>query len=436
MTVKEFLPAVAKYPQLRKVVPFVQDGVLYVLHDPQKHMKQMPDGVFIPTTKIFDYISESGADPNIIRRVFSPEGELIHVVDQEFDIRQDPFGIRKSNSIENIRGFLEGTVALPMRLINQAIAGPEKKVKNDHELGHALDVTDKGVNIMAQVGTPPDEQAAGVVAFMLHDIGNILSRDFHAYFSVLLWRKFYPNLILTEKQEQLIDQAIIFHNGDVFFDILKQKKGMTFAEVINWMRAELADPALALILADKGALGIERLPNVGDPEDLHRTVNLYARTHELNYNTDLEHFFWVINFGEGLTHDQLQRFSQFVVQRADGKIVRRTPREIKKGIEELQSTEFEEWEKVFWATYFPRNMLLVIAALAMSDFAKDVNIVIRDISGSGPAESVKLYTFSMDRKNEKGEENEYYAPKQMHKIWSRLPQSMRERAEYKLFASF
>lgn len=426
MAIQESRQTIGRSAQVEMLEPFVQTGILYVLHDPTKHIEYGPNGEIIPTTKAIDYVSASGADPNIARRVFSEDGQLIYVIEQDFDIN--------NNSLLGTRNFLAGTAEIPMDLINPSIAGPEKKVKNNHDLRHALVVTDNSLGIMTTLGTPMPEQAAGVVAAMLHDIGNILGRDPHAYFSSLLWRKFYPNLHMTEEQERIVDQAMVVHDGDVFYEILNELGNITFDEAKEYMRIELADPAKTLIIADKGALGIDRLPPPNLPEkkeDIHRVINLYGQTHELNYTPDLEHFYWGVNFGEGLTLEQLQQFPEFVVQTEDGEIVRKISQILKNGVEEFGTNEFEEWEKLFWAEYYPRNMLLVLTGLAAADpIVEDVNVVMRDISGSGPSESVKLYTFSADPQSKN------YAPLQMYRIWQRLPLAKRKLPEYKLFANF
>jgi hypothetical protein len=415
-------------PEARKLASFVpESNILYVYHN-SEHAVIQPDGSLLPTTKVIDHLLQAGANPSYVNQVFSPEGELIYIIGQEYDIA-DP-----QKTPGEIGSFIQGTIEIPMHLINPAIAGPERKAKNNHDLQHAIAVASYADRFLRQVGSPLWQRQAGMVAFMLHDIGNILGRDSHPYFSALLWRRLYPNLIMTAQQEEIIDQALLYHDGDVFYETIDSWGGVSFEQTVRRMREMLSDPSLALILADKGDMGIHRLPAKQFPQDLedpHRVVNQYSRTSDLYFTLDLRSFVWIINFGEKLSDKELRRFPAFVIRRDDGQIVRKTPRVIRKNIEEFASDEYSEWKNLLWATYYPRMMLAVIAAFALGDgFTEEVNIVINNFQTAEGGRGIEKISFNMDKNSEN------YVGNTMHRIWERLPVSIKHQAPYRIFGSF
>lgn len=414
---------ILKASEVRRVSPFIggRDGRYYAL--PKfDNAPQTEDGIYIPQTPVVDHLHDAGASDVYINQVFSPNSELVGCITQEFDLN--------THSLPEINVFIGGTAETPMHLINPSIAGPEQDVKNNHDLRHAMRVAGFGDGLMEQVGTPMWQRKAGMVALLLHDIGNIFGREPHALFSTLVWRKFYPNMKMTPEQEYLVDQAIVHHDGDGFYDVIRSWDEPTIEGVFARMRETYEDPALALIMGDKADIGFDRLPSK-DREDVHQILNLYGETDSLSYTEDLENLYWVIDFGRDVTEGQQRSFPHFVVRRSDGNIVRKTPKLLKNGHEDLGvESVFEEWLRLFWATYYPRNMLLVMAGFALNPMAKQVTILVRNLSDVEPGKSINFYTFSRD------EQSPYYVAKRMKKIYEILPDTLKQNQDYKLFGEF
>ncbi|MDP3941784.1 MAG: hypothetical protein Q8Q49_05770 [bacterium] len=411
-------------PGLQRIRSFVKpDGTLFAFHFPH-HAALGEDGALQPTTLVSEHLSHIGGDPETIAQVFSRDGRIIFVNKADFDINE--------RSLEELGIFIEETVRIPMGLIDHAIRGQNGKSINKHGMSHAISVANKGALLEEQVGTPLWQRRAGTIAKRLHDIGNIGGRDPHPYYGRLIWRFFYPNLRMTEQQEDIINTSIMRHDGDGLIGWLIAQGEQTFPDALRTMREELGDPGLATVIGDKGDIGIDRLPEENTAEDLedpHRIVNLYAETSVLQYTEDLETFYMQIDFGKSLSEQQLRMLPHFVVRREDGEIVRKVPRVLQNGVEEFGSSDFHEWEKVFLGTYYPRIALIVMGALALGDdVTKHVQIVITDKSTGSGMERVSGMRFDRDP------QSHYYAPKNLYRIWQNLPPSLRNKRDYRYFA--
>lgn len=413
-------PAVGKVPAPSELAHFAGDRwfVLQDLNDPRVP-RDPKSGLYIPTIPVYDHVVAAGVSPDRARLVISSDSKPVLINNEAFDLN--------AHTIPEIRAFFEDSLRPGYGIVNHAIAGPEMKVKNDHGPLHIADVVDAVVILGESLGIPHDELVAAIAAGELHDIGNLLGRDPHAIFSALIWRKLFPNIKMTPRQEELIDQAVINHDGDVFFGKLIGCGPMVFEEAVEFTRGELSDAALIIGMADKSRMSIYRLPPPELPEadeDVHRVINQFGKTVELRYSSDLKHLYWLQQFGNELPADAKYRFRNFVVEK-DGRIVHRESELIKNGIEEFGLTAFEAWEQLKYAEYFPREMLTVMMGVAAANpLIEGVSIVTLDASGP---ETIKTLTFDLDP------DSPNYVVKQMHGLWLTLPKAKREKPEYRFF---
>ena len=415
-----------EHPLVRQVEKFIRnDGVLFSFHDLEHDRILLPDGSFQPTYRFINYCRDIGVDPALRNQVFNTRGELIYRIEQQFAIN--------SVSPEAVAAFISASIETPMHLINPAIAGPNKKAKNNHDFRHAKRVWETGDFFMQAVGTPTAQRRAGAVALLMHDIGNLLGRDHHPQLSILLRREFFPGLIMDQAQEEMIDEAILIHDGDLLYSMLEEwGKDVTVQEAIELL-SMYGDVALSLIIGDKLDIGLDRLPSKEFPldlEDPHRIVNLYAESQKTLFYEDLQKLAMQITFGAPLSPEKLEQYSHVFERGVDGEIRRKLPDSIRRKLEHESVDEYTEAKRFFWEIYFPRMMLTVLSSFAIDAELKEMVLVFENQMVTEGSTGVDLYHFSKDPKDR------HYIASTMQRIFTTLPQHMQSDSHAQLFLRF
>jgi len=143
-------------------------------------------------------------------------------------------------------------------LIIQADRVLEKLGYTEHGIRHAKLVSRGAGQILTDLGYPPRTVELARIAGFLHDIGNVIHRDFHAQSSALISFWMLQRMEMPISEISLIVSAIGNHH---------EENGLPINEI-----------AAAVILADKSDVHMSRVRNPNMIKfDIHDRVNYAAR---------------------------------------------------------------------------------------------------------------------------------------------------------------
>lgn len=128
----------------------------------------------------------------------------------------------------------------------------------DHGPRHASLVASIARNVLERLGCPPREQELAAIAGYLHDIGNVVSRHFHAQTGAVLAAEILRTMGMSPKEIAIVAGAIGSHDPEDSCNAVSRVSA-------------------AVILADKSDVHRTRVRNT-DPAtfDVHDRVNFAA----------------------------------------------------------------------------------------------------------------------------------------------------------------
>lgn len=252
---------------------------------------------------------------------------------------------------------------------------------NDHGPRHIDHVTARTVQALQAAHADTDTVRRGIVAARGHDLGNLLSRDIHSLISPELLLKVYPRLADHPEDWAIIQQAIEFHDTEVYKELMREIDGMDCPDKIQMIRTILSPEALALIIGDKTDLGKHRVNRKARYADaiethVHSRMDLFMTTTQAGKQDDGT-FLWEILYDPTIDLDQYPEYAE-LAELGEGTVRAIRP---SYGYEDIKSKIFQN--------HLGRIELTMLSAFALYEDLKDYQLRFVD-STTGAIEVVHI----------------------------------------------
>lgn len=340
-------------------------------------------------------------DRVVVDRIFATDGRLnidSLIEGSELAEAQDPYQMTAAD----LQQFLLNRIGGFYELTNPSLNSSSEFGFNSHNLQHVVDVSNRTISILEQIGADEGTKKRALIAGILHDMGNVFSRKQHELISLRLSELLFPELQTDQKQWDIVTKGIVYHNESSlcgYFDSCIPPAKLPSERIAALQ--QLPQEVLALIVADKTDWGRHRATqkrvghsalgeNRSGLVDWHLLVDEAVSGSDLNLGMEtgvqkntprLE-----IVFKPRLSKEEERQHKQFT---PDGKKTVFFPAFIHHLHREYGIPHSSVWQSYFWQTHLDRNMLMAEAVFALLPEADRLIIQIRDDDG-GPAEQNAL----------------------------------------------
>lgn len=313
-------------------------------------------------------------------RVFNHRGEIPGQNTSSIDIYGFPL-----QELPVVDGWLRGRLTPAYGLIDPSLSERRPGGTNLHGTPHADAVTEYTVNFLRYAGADALTQRRGLIAARIHDLGNFISRDYHAFISPEIASRLVPEVLDSPQDWGIIQDAVFFHDTDSIREAAPELLDLPATDMIKWMR-ELGPEANALFLADKTDVGRQRVNTIEfKPEegyDRHTELNLLSRTNAINLSDDGKKLVWDIDFNPIMFEEESRRLPHLSRSRSDHEGNRALVSDrMHKLHREYGTSHFDTWKRDFWELYLARTRLAACAAFALFPNMETFEIRMSDSEG-------------------------------------------------------
>ena len=307
-----------------------------------------------------NYLKSIGLAKKDLGQIFDNAGNWKYQITDEVD----PFSL----SLSDLKNLLLENLEIVYKFVSPSLDRKFKYGFNRHDIEHIEDVTGEVKKILKWKKSDKKQVAIGIIAAASHDLGNLLSRSYHAHLSPYLLRLIFPNLKIKNKDWERIKLAINNHELGVLEKTIDWQKSSE--KIIKELKSKFLPEALALILADKTRYGRNRIsdkpksPKAIDA-DIHLEVNLLGRTEKLKYSGT--NFTWQLKYFAFATEDEVSQRPHLFRPKSTGpgfkaSVSKETQNRYRL---EIPVDHFSTWRQKFWNVYLKRNMMAIYSAFAL-----------------------------------------------------------------------
>lgn len=335
------------------------------------------EGGYVPAMQL---LAGRGCRPEVLSRYFSPEGWWIYKVSDGTKFWEKPFDKMKTFLGTN---FLEAYNVLARASLDTI----RESGFNLHDAEHIDKVTQTVIGILRLAGYRDEAVLqCAVAAAMLHDIGNIFSRQAHSSLSVSVAVRSIDGIREDPIKYKTFDEAVRFHDeSSLKEDILHWGGNLGALQIIEHMRLRYSPVTLALYIADKVQIGRDRVNDIkrsSQPVDEpHAEVNLLGKTTEIVISPDETEAVWRLEFLPLMHGIDLERLTNYSRDKSDG--------EGKKPFVSAQTQAlfnrnpfpvpyFHRWNELIKTLYHERTVIAIYALFALFPKLKKAHIIMHD----------------------------------------------------------
>lgn len=335
------------------------------------------DSLYVAT----DYYEGEGVDRSELDVLFSDRGNWRY----ERDIPEI-----YSFSAMALNGMLRKELGPVNNIIDRALDGLAPDGFNKHGEDHPDFTVDVGLSLLERVddANPQVNESRKrnlVIAGQGHDIGNFFGRDAHPHISPLMLEAIFPSVAADPEHWRTIRRAIILHDSDNLQAVMDSWGPLSSNERLDRLATLMKPEGLALLIADKADVRIERASNKVLAEEIikdpHAVVNALGCTQALEHDGDA--FVWRIDYDPDLTTKQMEKFKHF----APGLKERREKGEV--------TISCDDWINMFLGIYTDRIITASQASLALFP-VRSFEIQIANFPQRELRETIKFSRDSLD----------------------------------------
>lgn len=329
---------------------------------------QLPFPLVDPAVR--NILLDNGADEEKVNQVFNENGEwILYGKDDIPDLYSLPIYLVKQKLTERLSTVYD--------LVNYRLRADKfPHGYNGHDLNHIDPVVKQTQALLEMAGHKDDDVARmGIIAAMIHDLGNISRRDGHSYDSTAIALAVVPSLLQKPSLFESIAQAARLHDEKA----LKKDKGINGAgtAVRDTQTIKEIGPVLAaIVMADKSDAGRHRSnqwasnPEAMDKDD-HAFINFFGE----NQGFSLEEtkggleLVWRVQYRPDVTKEEYERFAPMAKDSKshEDDYAAIVPKWVQEAYRMGRTSHFEAWAHTTFRTYDDRIKLIAKCAMALLD---------------------------------------------------------------------
>src|SRR3989338_452985 len=254
-----------------------------------------------------------GMNPLFLNHFFDPDGTWIYS-DPEFN----PYDYTGDQLFKELRKRL----AIPYKL-GQAVLIEGHKDFNVHTWRHIKWVKTKSQQLLGEAGYL-DAQTLdnAVLVAAIHDIGNMIGRQWHEEFSVQLAPNILPRLLEDTSLWDAIYSGVLHHNENNYRARNYANQPFDVRQAI--LAAENTPVSNAVLMADKMHIGTDRVWWTSKNKERiynhpHSEGNLNTQTSHVGFSPDRNTFVWKLQFRPEFEDDEAASLNNAVYLNGNGK---------------------------------------------------------------------------------------------------------------------
>lgn len=321
-----------------------------------------------------EYLLSLGIDESSVDMLFDKEGNWKYKVDEQIN----PFSFTprdlEAKLLDNLKPIYD--------LVSRSLDSVHELGFAKHDIPHITDVTDEVRRILDEVDADQKTKIIGVIAAVIHDLGNILSRKHHSKLSPLIFKLTFPGFIISREDWFRVKDAVVYHDEPVIFEEINSWSVTSSVDKVALFRKTFQKETLALLVSDKTRVNRKRLSDKNQTmkaidENEHYEVNLLGQTDAIVIKRDSAEV--KFNYHPYATGDEAKNYPGFFKKskhfgyRAS---VSKDAKELHKFGTPIDN--FSTWRHKYWKIYSERTVLVVYALFALFPHIERVKIQMID----------------------------------------------------------
>lgn len=264
---------------------------------------------------IRDYLLAQNAPLELINNVFTENGHI-----QPRDDQTDPYTLEG----EALREFYSRNFREAYQLVQFSLDGISPDGFNDHSYDRHIAIVTRNAVTFLQLAQAtrnditPESFWIVETAAAAHDLGNQVSRKKHSQESTKIALALLPQLANDPYLLEQVRQCVVIHDEPELGKEIQrwqQERELTADEIVMEMSMRLSPQAMALILADKTDIGINRTSfkpqRASLDTDPHLEVNMLWNTTGLLFSDDQKKFTWELTYDPIPLAGQIHVYQRF-----------------------------------------------------------------------------------------------------------------------------